>query len=92
MLGLALAPPPLNSGVATAQCYFTLPLLSNLLVCRFAEALSELIFVRTLLVIHFKSGDLGTIWIFGDGSVEESIGRSDDDRTRLIEDDSVPPR
>ena len=91
MLGLALAP-PLNSGVATAQSYFTLPLLSSLLVCHLAEVLSEFIFVRTLLVINFKSGDRGTIWIFGDGSEEESLGRSDDHRTRLVEDDSVPPR
>ena len=86
------ARPPLNSGFATPQCYFTLPLLSSLLVCHLAEVLSELIFVRTLLVIDFKSGDLGTIWIFEDGSEEESIGRSDDHRTRLIENDSVPPR
>ena len=88
MLGLALAP-PLNSGVTTAQCYFTLPLLSSLLVCHLAEVLSELIFVRTLLVIYFKSGSLGTIWIFGDGSEEESIGRSDDHRTWLVEASSL---
>ena len=91
MLGLALTP-PLNSGIATVQCYFTLPLFSSLVGSHLAKVLSELIFVRTLLVIYFKSGDLGTICIFGDGSEEESIGRTDDHGTRLVEDDSVPPR
>ena len=89
MLDLALAPPSLNSGVTTAQSYFTLPLLSSLLVCHLAEVPAELIFVRSLLVIHFKSGDRGTVWIFGYGSEEESLGRSDNHHTWLVEASSL---
>ena len=43
-------------------------------------------------MLRFKSGDLGTIYIFGDGSEEGSIKEANDHCTRLVEDDAVPPR
>ena len=77
MLGLALAP-PLNSGIATMQCYFTLPLFSSLVASHLAKVLSAFVLLRTPLVLRFKSGDLRTVCIFGDGSEEGFVEGVDD--------------
>ena len=83
----------INSGAVTAVFfYFSPSLLSSLLASRFAKVVSERRFLRTNLVLNFKSGALRTLSIFGDGSEEESIGRSDDHCTWLVQNDSVPPR
>ena len=72
--------------------YLSLPLLPCLLAFPLAKVLSELVFLRSVLVLNFKGGDLRTLCIFGDGSEEGSIKRTDDNCARLVEDDSVPPR
>ena len=56
--------------------YFSPSLLSSLLASRFAKVVSERRFLRTNLVLNFKSGALRTLSIFEDGSEEAERSES----------------
>ena len=92
VVGLSRSPPTYKYRRRDCVFYFSLPLLPSLLAFCFAKVLSERRFLRTNLVLNFKSGALRTLCIFGDGSEEGSIKRAYDNCARLVEDDSIPPR